>query len=175
MSIDDVPPPATLQPPVAFDVSKPDPVATINCYPVAGPAHRLGDYGLALLVLLTITNLTSLAVSLIAQATPFDIRDGLVPWSVIVAVLFTGYPLPFWWRFSATPGKMLAGTRIVDRHGRRMGLSRAVIRSAFLFVGFIWILADYPRYRGIHDMIAGTFVISERAGQIQQAPATGAV
>ena len=182
MSTDDGPPPATTQPPVAFDVSKPDPVATVNGYPVAGPAHRFGAYSLDLLVLLTITTLTSLAISLIAQATPFDIRDRLMPWSVIVVVLFTGYPLLFWWRFSATPGKMLAGTRIVDCHGRRVTLSRAVIRWAFyllswafLFVGFIWILADYPRYRGIYDMVAGTFVINERAERIQQVPATDPV
>lgn len=67
-----------------------------------------------------------------------------------------------------TPGKLLVGLRVIDSKGRRIGPIRAFIRtlayipSGLCFgMGFLWAAFDVER-RGVHDLIAGTFVILGR-------------
>jgi uncharacterized RDD family membrane protein YckC len=84
----------------------------------------------------------------------------------LMQVAFIGvYVLPFWLRYSATPGKMLMGLRIRDmQSGEPMTPRQCVIRFLGYFVsglplclGFIWIFLNKKR-RGFHDFIAGTVV-----------------
>ncbi len=83
-------------------------------------------------------------------------------WILVVPVL-TG----FWYRFQATPGKMLMDCSIVNRRtGDRPGLGQCMLRCAAyiasilpLFLGFAWIIWD-KRKQGFHDRIANTLVVT---------------
>jgi len=64
-----------------------------------------------------------------------------------------------------TPGKRLLGLRVIDAWGERPSVLRALLRtiaylpSALLFsLGFLWIGFDREK-RGLHDWLAGTYVI----------------
>lgn len=158
----------------AADVAAPDPVLTVDGYMLASPLERLAAYGLDTLTMLALLALVSWLTSLLSRATPFDISGALPQWSIVSGLVLVLYPLLFTWKFSATPGKMLLGLRIVNRIGNRMGPKRAILRlifwelqHVFLFVGFIVILLDRRR-RGFHDLIAGTFVINTRLGRTRQ-------
>ena len=67
-----------------------------------------------------------------------------------------------------TPGKLLVGLRVIDTKGRKIGPIRAFVRTLAYFpsglcfgMGFLWAAFDVER-RGVHDLIAGTFVIRGR-------------
>lgn len=67
----------------------------------------------------------------------------------------------------ATYGKRFMKLRVVDEAGERISLGKATIRnlskiiSAFiLLIGFIMIAFD-SRKQGLHDKIAGTFVVQD--------------
>lgn len=66
----------------------------------------------------------------------------------------------------ATLGKLAVGAKVVNAEGKKISFGRATGRhfakylSAFLLcVGYILVAFD-DRKRGLHDMIAGTYVIS---------------
>ncbi len=160
------------QPETTRDASIPDPILTIDGYALAHPLFRLSAYIFDALIIGALGALISYVVSVIAEATPFDISTQLIPWGVVMGILVVLYPLLFWRSFSRTPGKMIAGLRIVNKQGERMGTTRTVIRliffgltHAFVFIGFLWLLFD-SRHQGIHDMLSGTYVIDERRGRI---------
>ena len=75
------------------------------------------------------------------------------------------YLLFFWSLFSATPGKMVLGLKIVSADGQRLTVWKALVRllgylaSALpLGIGFIMVAFDLNK-RGFHDRIAGTYVM----------------
>ncbi len=71
-----------------------------------------------------------------------------------------------WWRFGATPGKVLLELRVVDaRSGGRPGLGRCLVRYIGYFLsalplglGFVWMLFDRRRQTW-HDKLARTRVV----------------
>jgi len=75
----------------------------------------------------------------------------------------------------ASPGKLLAGVRVVDRHGRTPGLARTLVRScAWVVDGFPYVVpvagfvaaADDGDGRRVGDRWAGTYVVAaELTGQ----------
>lgn len=78
-----------------------------------------------------------------------------------------------------TPGKRLLGIKVIDAWGERPSLGRAALRtvgyaaSALLFsVGFLWIGFDREK-RGLHDWIAGTYVVAQP--RAERAPAHASV
>lgn len=96
-------------------------------------------------------------------------------WSSFLALLanFISYRLLpfivvifFWWFFSATPGKLIFSTKIVDsRNGKKPTKLQFVIRYFSYFIsalpfllGFLWIVVD-RRNQGWHDKIARTVVV----------------
>jgi uncharacterized RDD family membrane protein YckC len=88
------------------------------------------------------------------------VLGGLNAVTVIVAYAFV-----FWILTGQTPGMMLLGLRVVTRDGGHLTFWRAIgrligfiISTAFLFLGFAWILVD-DRRQGWHDKIAGTYVV----------------
>lgn len=76
------------------------------------------------------------------------------------------YTLPCWFRYSATPGKMLMRLQIQDMAtGTPMPRKQALLRFLGYIVsflpfslGFLWIMFN-KKHRGFHDMLAGTVVI----------------
>jgi len=76
------------------------------------------------------------------------------------------YTLPFWFRYSMTPGKFLFKLEIRDAKSlKRMTRRQCIVRflgyivSALpLTLGFLWIIFNKKR-QGWHDLIAGTVVI----------------
>ena len=87
--------------------------------------------------------------------------DFLLTW-VLPAVAVT----VFWIYRSATPGKMLAGIKIIDaRSGGPPSAGQAIVRYLGyyvsilgLFLGFLWVAFD-ARKQGWHDKIARTLVV----------------
>lgn len=75
------------------------------------------------------------------------------------------YVIGFWtWR-GQTPGKMVVGVKIVKTDGSSIGVDRAILRyigyivsTITLLIGYLWIAWD-SRKQGLHDKIAGTYVI----------------
>lgn len=82
---------------------------------------------------------------------------------LLVNVLyFTGFESS---KTGATPGKLSFGMAVTDLEGRRISLPRATLRfvskflSALLFgAGFLTIAISRNK-QGLHDRIAGTFVV----------------
>jgi len=74
--------------------------------------------------------------------------------------------LPFWFRYSTTPGKMLFRLQIRDAKTlepmtREQAMTRYlgyVVSAVPLTLGFIWPLFNRKK-QGFHDLIAGTVVI----------------
>jgi uncharacterized RDD family membrane protein YckC len=72
----------------------------------------------------------------------------------------------FWYRYMATPGKILMNCQVVDaRTLKPVSILQASLRFAGYFVsfitlgiGFLWILG-HPRKQGFHDLLARTIVI----------------
>ncbi|MFN8372483.1 MAG: RDD family protein [Anaerolineae bacterium] len=82
---------------------------------------------------------------------------------LVELVLYHGY---FWTHYNGqTPGKMLAGIRVVKKDGSAMLWADTVVRclgyvvnSVLLNLGWLWILVDAER-QGIHDKLAQTCVV----------------
>jgi len=72
----------------------------------------------------------------------------------------------FWLFFSATPGKMIAGIKILPKEkDQPLKIISALLRFlgyAFLFVGWIPLLFDKEKKRVLHDFMAGTRVVYSR-------------
>lgn len=75
------------------------------------------------------------------------------------------YHVLFWARRGQTPGKMVMGVQVVREVGDEIGYGRAAVRwlgyiCAMLPLGLGFVLALFdPRRRGLHDFLAGTYVI----------------
>lgn len=94
----------------------------------------------------------------------------LGPWDFVVSYVLPAVAVIVFWRYwSATPGKMAIGAKIVDAKtggapstgqliGRYFGYFVSTIP---LLLGLIWVGID-KRKQGWHDKIAGTVVIRGR-------------
>jgi uncharacterized RDD family membrane protein YckC len=114
------------------------------------------------LIQLTLFYLTTHLVAQRVGALP---RSALVAMGLVGAVMAASYFLFFWSLSGQTLGKLLTGSRVVDRRGRALGFARAATRLAATVIaalplgaGFIGLWTD-PERRGWHDRIAGTKVI----------------
>jgi uncharacterized RDD family membrane protein YckC len=114
------------------------------------------------LIQLTLFYLTTHLVAQRAGALP---SSALAAMGLVGAVMAAGYFLFFWSLSGQTLGKLLTGSRVVDRKGGALGFGRAALRLAATLVaalplgaGFIGLWTD-PERRGWHDRIAGTKVI----------------
>lgn len=92
----------------------------------------------------------------------FGLPDILINWVFPFVVTIT-----FWCYKSATPGKMLIKSRIVDaKTGSRPSIQQSILRYIGYFIsllpiglGYLWLVWD-PKKQSWHDKIAGTIVIS---------------
>jgi uncharacterized RDD family membrane protein YckC len=120
------------------------------------------DIAFVSLIQLTLFYLTTHLVAQRLGALP---GSALSAMGVVGAVLAAGYFLFFWSLSGQTLGKLLMGSRVVDRRGGALGFGRAALRLAAtllailpLGAGFVGLLTD-PERRGWHDRIAGTKVV----------------
>jgi len=108
----------------------------------------------------------------LAWALPDDV--GRAAWLLSFVVAWTAVFVVAQGLTGATPGKVLAGVRVVDEHGRPPGLGRALVRSVawvvdgfpylIPFVGFASSAADGDGQR-LGDRWAGTYVVAaDQAG-----------
>ena len=114
------------------------------------------------LIQLTLFYLTTHLVAQRVGALP---GSALVAMGLVGAVMAAGYFLFFWSLSGQTLGKLLTGSRVVDRRGGALGFGRAALRLVATLVaalplgaGFIGLWTD-PERRGWHDRLAGTKVI----------------
>lgn len=96
----------------------------------------------------------------------FNFWEGYITQSLLQVLILAVAYLFFWYKFSATPGKMLFRIRIVDAKTEgKPSFKQDCIRfigyfvgAAALCLGFVWIIFDKKR-QGWHDKMAGTLVI----------------
>ncbi|MDF4004827.1 RDD family protein [Luteibacter sp. PPL552] len=78
-------------------------------------------------------------------------------------------------KWQATPGKMALGLRVTDVEGRRLTPARAAARNVVRLVNVISTLVPFVCYlvtaftqrkQGVHDLVAGTYVLVGRAGKV---------
>lgn len=91
----------------------------------------------------------------------------LISWLIKIA-----YFIGFWiWR-GQTPGKIIAGIKIIRTDGSALDWPHAVLRYLgyivsylTLFIGFLWIAFDEHK-QGLHDKIADTHVVKLPVRQV---------
>jgi len=108
-----------------------------------------------------------------ARELNFDLLVGLILekngpvifWLALLVILVFLYCFIFLAARGQTPGKRLVGVRVVTWYGEPPTLARSLLRTigylvsaALLWLGFIWIGFDREK-RGLHDWIAGTYVV----------------
>jgi uncharacterized RDD family membrane protein YckC len=92
--------------------------------------------------------------------------------AVVSALIKIAYFIGFWiWR-GQTPGKMVAGIKIIRTDSSPIEWTHAVLRyfgyivcCLTLCIGFIWIAFD-ERKQGLHDKIADTYVVKLPVRQV---------
>jgi uncharacterized RDD family membrane protein YckC len=133
----------------------------------AGFASRLVAFVIDRLIILGLLYLLSPAATFLMNSLPLpDLTTEMIAGIVVLLQVVMGaiYTMGFWLLAGQTPGKRLMGVRIIRTDGRRLNLGNVVRRwfgywvSAWLFLGFFWILVD-KRRMGWHDHIGGTLVI----------------
>jgi uncharacterized RDD family membrane protein YckC len=151
-------PPASSQPAVSAGNSKIRPGETIHPIDIASPFKRLYAFGVDILLIYVMMIITKRIF-------------GDAIWSVNAApqdliILFGYFVLPTG-LFGRTPGKWVAGLRVVDVDGRNPGVALAIPREMIgrfiatiaAGIGLAWVVFD-PKRQGWHDKIAGTLVIN---------------
>lgn len=133
-------------------------------YPInpASPLRRAYAFGLDLFLLYLIVIITKQAFGDAVWHPEVAVRD--------IAIILAYFVLPtsIWGK---TPGKWAAGIVVVDKEGYVPGLPIAVPREiggrgvaiGLAGLGLVWMLFDEKR-QGLHDKIAGTFVVVDPAG-----------
>ncbi len=100
-------------------------------------------------------------LAIMTKAYPVTLLVGLL-WAVVYDVIFLR-------RFSATPGKLLVGLRVVRTDGEPLGVSRIVARCLVkiiagmptLCIGWLIVAFDDEK-RGLHDFFCKTRVVKKR-------------
>lgn len=117
----------------------------------------------------TIVDLTTLGF--IAWITTYFFSASII-WIVLGVIISTMYFLGFWtWR-GQTPGKIVAGIKIIRTDSSPVTWRHSILRylgyivsTMILFIGFIWIAFDSHK-QGIHDKIADTYVVKLPVRQV---------
>jgi uncharacterized RDD family membrane protein YckC len=145
--------------------------------PQAGAAASAPPAGfvsraLALVIDACVVTVAAAAGGYMISATLAALRPGVfgdyqaaVP-VILDGVLFVVYFVFCWTVFGRTIGMAFLGLKVLTLQGRRVSFSRAVLRfvgylisTAFVFIGFLWVLIDNRRL-GWLDHIARTQVVN---------------
>lgn len=137
---------------------------------IAGPLLRAGAYFIDLLIRLAVLIVGGILISLAGVAIGATIAKGLT--LLVWFLLDWLYPVIFEaGQRGATPGKRLAGLRVVQATGSPITLGQAVVRNFLRFIdgmplftyafGLTSCLAS-KRFQRLGDLAAGTVVIYDR-------------
>ena len=151
-------PPATSQPVVSSANSKIRPGETVHPIDIASPLKRLYAFGVDALLIYIIIIITKRIFGESVWAPDAAPQD--------IFILFGYFVIPTG-LFGRTPGKWVAGLRVVDEEGRNPGVALAIPREMVgkfvatiaAGIGLAWAVFD-PKRQGWHDKIAGTLVIN---------------
>ena len=129
--------------------------------PIASALYKRPDVTGSLITAAQSGDISGVLVGFIGAMQPTSVGDALLNIGLPAAAVIL-----FWIYRSATPGKMLTRTRIVDAaSGHEPGPVQCIVRylgyfvSIFgFFLGFVWIAID-RRKQGWHDKIARTLVV----------------
>jgi uncharacterized RDD family membrane protein YckC len=161
-------------------VPKARPRSATSTVAVAGFWRRLGGAGIDAAIILPVALLLTWIASAIAgiHLQPGKTRDldfwldlmltcdpAVMTAVIIILAVTTIYLVVFQETIAQTMGMRVMNVRIIDVYGvvpsyTRVGLRTAgyLASLATLFLGFLWIGFDAEK-RGLHDWIAGTYVI----------------
>lgn len=131
---------------------------TIYPINIASPLKRLYAFAIDVLVLYSFIVFTKAILGHRLWGADTEFQD--------IAIILGYFVIPTG-LFGRTPGKWVAGLRVVDTEGRVPGIAAAIPRevagrwiSIFAFgVGLAWSVFD-KRRQGWHDKLAGTLVIN---------------
>ncbi len=94
----------------------------------------------------------------------YEVSVNFVGWYSLIPI---AYVIGFWIWKSATPGKMALGLKIIDENGNNLTPVKAIVRylgyivsGIILGIGYLMI-AFTQNKRGLHDMIAKTYVVKK--------------
>jgi len=99
---------------------------------------------------------------------PYATNKSFIIYSILVLLIniliMAGYFIGFWIYISATPGKFMMSTKIVDAVTFEKPTNRQFIKrfffSFFFFVG-IWFIQFTKQRQALHDKMSGTLVIKK--------------
>ena len=139
-------------------------IVTLVISPIAAALYEKPDSMAIVVAMQTVDNLPEALMLLLELVRPAGVGDAFLN-LVLPAV---GVVL-FWMYRSATPGKMVTRTSIVDAAtGAPPTRRQCVVRYLGYFVsifglglGFLWVAFDH-RKQGWHDKLAGTVVVRLR-------------
>jgi uncharacterized RDD family membrane protein YckC len=157
-------PPAPVQPPVqpqAQSVAQPLPTETLVL--PASIWQRLGGYALDYAFMYIFCILVGFFIGLVVVTSGGSSGSGIVIVSGVIfgLIIYCGYKIfceSIWQR---TLGKLIVGTKVVDRQGNKPSFPKILGRSfarliPFEFISFM--LDGHPI--GLHDSLSGTMVVS---------------
>jgi uncharacterized RDD family membrane protein YckC len=119
------------------------------------------DLGIVWLIGLSLLLLAGVARYLLTGP-PFGV-PGLRPWlsGPLGALLAVAYLAAGWTTTGRTPGKQLAGLRVVDRGGRLLRPGRAVLRALLCVLfpaGLLWVLVSRSN-ASLQDLVVRSAVL----------------
>lgn len=143
--------------------------ATVASPPYEGLVTRSIAFGIdaALIDLIAIVVAAIVALALSVLTIPGEVKTALkVAGGALFVVWSVGYFVTFWSTTGQTPGNRLLRIRVCRADGGVLRPRRALLRFAALilaaiplFAGLLLILTD-GRRRGLHDILAGSVVVS---------------
>ena len=118
--------------------------------------------GLLLMVVRTLLLLPLVTLTLIDDVEPLSGIAFVIFLTNVAMVLYS--PVMHSSALQATLGKYAIGIEVIDREGQRISFWRALLRAAALFLSCLTVVGllmiGWTRQkRGLHDIIAGTFVV----------------
>lgn len=162
---------------VAFET----PERVVFRHRLAGPAPRAVAWLVDALIQVLL-GLMVMAVALLAGISLGELGTGVAGAIALLGVFMLqwGYTTVFeaWWR-GQTPGKVALGLRVVRRDGGPVGWREALLRNllraadalpSLYVVGLVTMAVD-PRLRRLGDLVAGTMVVAEGRGHLEDTPA----
>ncbi len=151
---------------------EPDAAAPLVLGAYAGFASRAVALIIDLAIDALLLTIISVTIRLLQEAVRYsEITVALLSWLQITMSLslLAGYFIFGWMLAGQTVGMALMGVRVVRTNGQFVTLWVAVRRlvgmllSSILFLGYLWVLID-DRRQGLHDKLAGTYVIYAWSG-----------
>lgn len=126
---------------------------------LASKGERLANLILDIVIIGLATIIISIIVSLITPLYYFE----LAPKIYVFVHLF--YYIYYEYRFEATIGKRVTGTRVVRKDGKKLTMLNVFSRTILRFIKIDAFSFVYGSEIGFHDAMSGTIVIKRRVRQ----------